>query len=55
MYEMRAIMNKKRLADFELGEIKKKVITDVKDIDSGNAGTMNGDADDRDEGTGSVS
>ena len=48
---MRAIMNKKRLADFEFGEIKKKVTNDVKDIDSGNAGTMDGDVDDRDEGT----
>ena len=52
---MRAIMNKKRLGDFELGEIKKKVITDVKHIDSGNAGKMDGDVDGRDEGTGSVS
>ena len=29
-------MNKKRLTDFEIREIKQKVITGVKDIDSGN-------------------
>ena len=32
----RDIMNKKRLTDFEIREIKQKVITGVKDIDSGN-------------------
>ena len=32
----RDIMNKKRLTDFEIREIKQKVITSVKDIDSGN-------------------
>ena len=31
-------MNKKRLTDFELTEIKEKVIVDVKDIDSGYCG-----------------
>ena len=34
----RVIMNKKRLTDFELTEIKEKVIVDVKDIDSGYCG-----------------
>ena len=34
----RDIMNKKRLTDFELREIKEKVIADVKDIGSGNVG-----------------
>ena len=32
----RDIMNKKRLTDFEIREIKQKVITGVKDINSGN-------------------
>ena len=32
----RDIMNKKRLTDFEIRDIKQKVITGVKDIDSGN-------------------
>ena len=31
----RDIMNKKRLTDFELREIKEKIIADAKDIDSG--------------------
>ena len=31
----RDIMNKKRLTDFELREIKENIIADVKDIDSG--------------------
>ena len=31
----RDIMNKKRLTDFEIREIKQKLITGVKDIDSG--------------------
>ena len=48
-------MNKKRLIDFELTEIKEKVIADVKDIDSGNIDTRDGDVDDRGEGTGGVS
>ena len=48
------IMNKNRLTDFETGEIKEKVIADVKDIDIGNAGIRDGDVDDRDEGTGGV-
>ena len=51
----RDIINKKRLTDFELREIKEKVIADVKDIDSGNVGTRDGDVDDRDERTGGVS
>ena len=34
----KGIMNKKRLTDFGLREIKEKVIADVKDIDSGNVG-----------------
>ena len=51
----RDIMNKKRLTNFELRELKEKVIADVKDIDSGNAGIRDGSIDDRDEGTGSVS
>ena len=49
------IMNKKRLTDIELREIKKiKVIADVKDRDSGNVGIRDEDVDDRDEGTGST-
>ena len=48
-------MNKKRLTDFELREIKEKFIADVKDIDSGNVGTRDGDVDDGDESTGDVS
>ena len=51
----RDIMNKKRLTDFRLRGIKEKVITDVKDINSGNAYTADGGVDDRDEGTGGVS
>ena len=47
-------MNKKRLTDFELKEIKEKVIADVKDIDSGNVDIRDGDADDKDEGTGGI-
>ena len=47
----RDIMNKKTLTDFELREIKEKVVTDMKDIDSGNVGIGVGDVDDRDEGT----
>ena len=35
-------MNKKILIDFELTEIKEKVIAYVKDIDSGNIGIMDG-------------
>ena len=50
----RDITNKKRLTDFELREIKEKVIADVKDIDSGHAGIRDGDVDDRDEDTGGV-
>ena len=50
----RDIMNKTRLTDFELRDIKEKVINDVKDIDSGNVGSRDGDVDDRDEGTGGV-
>ena len=49
------IMNKKRLTDFELRELKEKVIPDVKDGDSGNVGIRDGSIDDKDEGTGSVS
>ena len=45
----RDIMNKKRLTDFELREIKEKVIADVKDIDSRNLGIRDGDVDDKDE------
>ena len=52
---LRNIMNKTRLTDIELREIKEKVIADVKDIDSGNVGIRNGDVDDRDKGTGSTS
>ena len=48
----RDIMNKERLTDIELREIKEKVIADVKDINSGNVGIRDGDVDDRDEGTG---
>ena len=51
----RDIINKKRLTDIELREIKEKVIPDLKDIDSGNVGIRDGDVDDRDEGTGSTS
>ena len=51
----RDIMNKKRLTDFELREIKEKVIADMKEIDSGNVGIRHGDVDDRDEGNGGVS
>ena len=50
----RDIMNKTRLTDFELRDIKEKVINDVKDIDSGNVGSRDGGVDDRDEGTGGV-
>ena len=52
---LRDIMNKKTLTDFELREIKEKVIVDVKDIDSGNVGIGDEDVDDRDEGAGGVS
>ena len=45
------IVNKKRLTDFELREIKEQVIADVKDIDSGNIGIRDGHVDDRDQGT----
>ena len=45
----RDIMNKKRLTDFELREIKEKVIADVKDIDSRNLGIRDGDVDDKDK------
>ena len=48
-------MNKKRLTDFELREIKENFIADVKDIDSGNVGIRDRDVDDRDEVTGVVS
>ena len=51
----RDIMNKKRLTDFELREIKEKVITDLKDIDSGNVRIRDGDVDYRNECTGGVS
>ena len=51
----RGIKNKKRLTDFELREIKEKIIADVKDIDSENVGIRDGDVDDRDEGTGGTS
>ena len=51
----RDIMNKKRLTDIELREIKEKVIPDLKGIDSGNVGIKDGDVDDRDEDTGSTS
>ena len=34
----KGIMNKKRLTDFGLREIKEKFIADVKDIDSKNVG-----------------
>ena len=51
----RDIMNKKRLTDFELREIKEKVVANLKHIDSGNEDITDGDADDRDEGTGGVS
>ena len=42
-------MNKKRMTDFELKEIKEKIIADVKDIDSENAGIKDEDVDYRDE------
>ena len=42
------------MTDFEHRAIKEKVIADVKDIDSGNVGTRDGDVDDRDEGTGGM-
>ena len=45
----RDIMNKERLTDFELRELKERVIADVKHIDSGNEDIRDGDADDRDE------
>ena len=48
-------MNKKRLTDFELREIKEKVTIDVKDIDSGNVGIRDEDVDGRNAGTGGVS
>ena len=51
----RDIMYKKRLTDFELREIKEKVIADVKVIDSGNVGIRDEDVNNRDEGIGSVS
>ena len=51
----RDIINKKRLTDFELREINKKVIADVKDIDSGNVGIRAGDVDNRNEGTSGTS
>ena len=50
----RDFMNKKRLTDFQLTEIKEKVVADVKDIDSGNVSIMDGEMDERDEGTGGV-
>ena len=51
----RDIMNKKRLTDFELREIKEKVFADVKDIDSGNVDVRDGNVDNRDEGSVGVS
>ena len=51
----RDIMNKKRLTNLELREIKEKVITYVKDIDSGNLGIRDWHVDDRDERTSGVS
>ena len=48
-------MNMKRLTDFELREIKKKVIPVVKDTDSGNVGIKDEDVNDMDEGIGAVS
>ena len=42
------------MTDFELREIKGKVIADVKDIDSGNVVIRDDDVDDKDEGTGGV-
>ena len=51
----RDIMNEKRLTVLELRKIKEKVVTDVKDIDSGNIGIRDKDVDDQDEGTGFVS
>ena len=53
--ERRDTMNKKRLTNFELRDIKEKVINDVKDIDSGNEGIRDEHVYDRDEGTGGVS
>ena len=50
----RDIMNKKRLTNFELREIKEKVIANVNCIDSGNVGIRNGNVDDRGEGTNGV-
>ena len=47
-------MNKKRLTDFELREIKEKIIADVKDIGSGNVGIRDGYVDDKDDSTGGV-
>ena len=49
------IMNKKRLTDFELGGIKEKVISDVKDINSGNLRVRDGDVDERSDRAGGVS
>ena len=51
----RDAMNMKRLTDFELREIKKKVIPVVKDTDSGNVGIKDEDVNDMDEGIGAVS
>ena len=51
----RHIMNKKRLREFELREIKEKVIVDVKDIDFRNLVITDGDVDDRDEGADGLS
>ena len=51
----RDIMNKKRLIDFEPREMKEKVIADVKDTDTGNAGNRDGNVVDKDECTGGVS
>ena len=48
-------MYKKRLTDFELREIKEKVIADIKVIDFGNVGIRDEDVNNRDEGIGSVS
>ena len=45
----RDTMNKKRLTDIELREIKEKVIADVKDVDFGNVDISDGDVDDRDD------
>ena len=51
----RYFVNKKRLTDVELREIKEKLIADVKDIDSGNVGIKDGNVDDRDEDIGGTS